>query len=216
MGGRDKVLVQLGGEPLLLWSLRACEAAPSVRRVVVTASPHNLVSLERAVGNARLDKVTMVVTGGATRAHSVLCGLEALAADPSAYAVVHDGARPFVTPDLIERTLAAAREAGAALAATPAVDTVKIVDAERLVMESPARARVWLAQTPQAGRLADLLRAHRAERERLATFTDDVALLATLGIRARAVESDPLNFKVTTPADLRRAEAVAAARHSIA
>ena len=205
MGGEDKLLTPLGDAPLIAWSLRAFEQAPDIRHVVVTASPANRDQLADAVHAARLTKVTRVILGGASRAGSVLCGLEALAEFGTALAAVHDGARPFVTPDIIARGVEAARAYGAAVAAVPSVDTVKLVTPTGRVSRTLPREQVWLAQTPQIGPLDALLQAHRRNRERLADFTDDVALLEHEGVPVHVFESDAGNVKITRPADLQAA-----------
>jgi 2-C-methyl-D-erythritol 4-phosphate cytidylyltransferase len=212
MGGLDKLSAPLGGVPALLWSLQAFERAPSIRGVVVTASADNRAAMERLVAQAGWSKVSAVVLGGATRAHSVLNALEALEAGGAAFVAVHDGARPFVTSELIERGVELARAHGAAIAAIPCTDTVKIVNRDRIIVETPPRAQVWLAQTPQFARLADLLQAHRRHHHDLDAFTDDASLLEAEGIRAFVYEGDPSNLKITTPVDLERAQQLAAGR----
>ena len=211
MGGQDKLLAPLGDAPLIVWSLRAFEQAPEIRHVVVTTSPANRDPLADAIRAARLTKVVRVVMGGASRAGSVLCGLEALADGGAALMAIHDGARPFVTPDIIARGVQAACLHGAAVAAVPSVDTVKLVTPAGRVSRTLRREQVWLAQTPQIGPLDALLQAHRRNRDRLAEFTDDVALLEHEGVPVQVFESDAGNVKITHPADLRAARARVAA-----
>ena len=103
MGGEDKLLAPLADAPLIVWSLRAFEQTPEIRQVVVTASAANRDQIADVIRAARLTKVTRVVLGGASRAESVLHGLETLVGGGAAFAVIHDGARPFVTPDIITR-----------------------------------------------------------------------------------------------------------------
>ena len=211
MGGQDKLLAPLGDAPLIVWSLRAFESAPEIRDVVVTASPANRDEIADVVRAARLTKVSCVVLGGASRAESVLHGLETLADGGAELVAVHDGARPFVTPAIIARGIQAARAHGAAVAAVPSVDTVKLVTPAGRVARTLPREQVWLAQTPQIGRLDALLQAHRRNRDRLAAFTDDVALLEHEGVPVHVFESDAGNVKITRPADLRAAQARVAA-----
>jgi 2-C-methyl-D-erythritol 4-phosphate cytidylyltransferase len=214
MGGLDKLRTPLGSLPVILWSLRAFERAPSIRRVVVTASRHNRTAIEQLVSDAGLQKLSAVIEGGPSRAHSVLNALEALEVGGAAYVAVHDAARPFVTCELVERGAELVRERGAAVAAVSCTDTVKIVDQDRVIVETPPRARVWLAQTPQFARLAELLQAHRRHRHELDAFTDDVSLLEAEGIRAYVFEADSDNIKITTPADLEWAQQIAAGRRA--
>ena len=126
MGGQDKTLSPLGGEPLIIWSLRAFESSPEVRAVVVTASEANREGVTEAIRKARLRKVTKVVLGGPSRSESVFNGLEALANKGAAFVAIHDGARPFVTAEIICRGVRTARKHGAAVAAVRTVDTVKL------------------------------------------------------------------------------------------
>ena len=205
MGGEDKLLAPLSDAPLIVWSLRAFEQAPEIRHVVVTASHANRDQLADAIRAAGLTKVTRVVLGGASRAGSVLCGLETLADGGAAFVAIHDGARPFVTPDIIARGVQAARAHGAAVAAVQSVDTVKLVTPAGRVSRTLPREQVWLAQTPQIGPLDALLQAHRRNRDRLADFTDDVALLEHEGVPVHVFESDAGNVKITRPADLQAA-----------
>ena len=211
MGGEDKLLAQLGDAPLIVWSLRAFERAPEIRNVVVTTSPANRDQIVGVIRAARLTKVARVVLGGASRAESVLCGLETLADGGAALVAVHDGARPFVTPAIIARGIEAARVHGAAVAAVPSVDTVKLVTPAGRVERTLPREHVWLAQTPQIGHLDALLQAHRRNRDRLAAFTDDVALLEHEGVPVHVFESDAGNVKITRPADLSAAQTRVAA-----
>lgn len=215
MGGSDKTLSPLGGEPLIIWSLRAFESSPEVRAVVVTASEANREGVTEAIRKARLRKVTKVVLGGPSRSESVFNGLEALANKGAAFVAIHDGARPFVTAEIICRGVRTARKHGAAVAAVRTVDTVKLVDHHGQVERTPPRDRVWLAQTPQIGRLGELLEAHYRNHDRLGEFTDDVALLEHEGVSVHVFESDVNNVKITHPEDLQSAQSRLAQSTSI-
>jgi len=208
MGGMDKVFAPLAGRPLLAWTLAAFKKSDAIDGIVVVASPESMSRMRGFVAEWRFDKVTAVVAGGATRQLSVRAGIEA-AAD-AAIVAIHDGARPLVTPELIARGVALARETGAALCAVPARDTVKDVEGDPpVVAATPDRARAWLAQTPQVFDRQLLLDAHaRAE----ADATDDSALVEATGHRVRVYEGDYANIKITTPEDLIVAEALLRAR----
>jgi 2-C-methyl-D-erythritol 4-phosphate cytidylyltransferase len=147
-------------------------------------------------------KVAHRVPGGRRRQDSVREGLKAGGCD---WVVVHDGARPLVTPQLIEAGLAAAQETGAAVCALPAQDTVKRVDEEGRVVRTLDRRRLWLVQTPQVFRYDMLLDAHERSRQ---PATDDAALVERLGQEVRVFPGSPRNLKVTTPDDLALAEAL--------
>ena len=193
---------------MLVWSLRACEAAPSVSEVIVAVHPRDVARTWALVKRYRCRKVRAVVPGGPTRADSVYEGLKAASGAASVVAV-HDAARPLVTPALIERVVEAAARHGAALAATPMVPTTKLVDRSRRVVQTLDRRRLWAAQTPQAFRRAVLEAAYRSAHRRVRRqATDESALVERRGIRSRIVEDTPRNVKITTPDDLMIAEAL--------
>ncbi len=198
---RPKALVPLAGLPLFLHSLRAFARLPFVREIALVLPAACVDRVRRSHGRelARL-KVTAVVAGGARRQDSVLAGLRATG---SPLLLVHDAARPLVTAADIRRVVRAAARHGAAVLAAPAVDTVKIVNGRRRVVETPDRARVWLAQTPQGFRRAVLETAYRRNGRRDAT--DDVQLVERTGGQVVVVPATSPNFKVTTPEDLARA-----------
>jgi 2-C-methyl-D-erythritol 4-phosphate cytidylyltransferase len=205
MGGRDKLFAIVGGKPLLAYALTAFDACRGVDRVVLVLSPENMERGRELVAEAGFSKVVAVCQGGERRQDSVCNGLETLAS--CQWVVVHDGARPLVTADLIERGLEAAKETGAAIAALPIGDTVKEVEASGLVGRTLGRGQLWAAQTPQVFRYDILREAHqRAQGE----VTDDAALVEKLGYQVRVFEGSPHNIKVTTAADLALVEALLA------
>lgn len=148
------------------------------------------------------------VNGGATRQASVHAGLEALAGNPPDVVLIHDAARPFVTPAVISRAIVAAGETGAAVPVVPVTDTIKVVGSAGHVEGTPDRAQLRIAQTPQAFRYSDILAAHRrAASEGRSDFTDDAALAEWAGLTVATFEGDPANMKLTTPEDFTREEA---------
>jgi 2-C-methyl-D-erythritol 4-phosphate cytidylyltransferase/2-C-methyl-D-erythritol 2,4-cyclodiphosphate synthase len=148
------------------------------------------------------------VDGGATRQASVRAGLEALASEAPDIVLIHDAARAFVTAGVIARAIAAAQATGAAIPVVPVTDTVKLVDAAGHVEATPDRARLRIAQTPQAFRFAAILEAHRrAAREGRDDFTDDAAIAEWAGLTVATFEGDAANMKLTTPEDFAREEA---------
>jgi 2-C-methyl-D-erythritol 4-phosphate cytidylyltransferase/2-C-methyl-D-erythritol 2,4-cyclodiphosphate synthase len=198
----NKAFVELVGRPLVAHTLEALRACPEVEQVVLVVAPPDV---ERARRLLRPDarRGESVVPGGAARRQSVRAGL-AEVAPASELVLVHDGARPFVTPQLVSRCLAAAARTGAAVAALPATDTIKEAGAEGMVLRTLDRSRLWLAQTPQAFRRQVLERAHE-EAEAAAASTDDAALVERLGLPVEIVMGDPHNVKITSPADLEQA-----------
>jgi 2-C-methyl-D-erythritol 4-phosphate cytidylyltransferase len=188
-----KALVAVAGRPMLEWSLDALRAVEEIEAIVV-ALPEGLAAPAGTVG----------VPGGAERSHSVLAALRASEGDP---VVVHDAARPLVTPEIVRATLAALHEHGcdAAIAAAPVHDTVKRA-VEGVVHGTLDRSELWAVQTPQVFRRAALEAALAAGEDVLATATDDASLVEAQGGVVRVVPSPPENFKVTTPHDLRVAD----------
>ena len=206
MAGIDKLLAPLMGRPLLAWSLDALRAANATRDIVVVAAPERVEGLLREPWVA--SRGARVVAGGARRQDSVAAGL---AATTSEVVLVHDGARPMVSPSLIDRVAQASLEHGAAVPGLPVVETLKRVRAGRIV-ETIDRHGLVAAQTPQGGRRTDLLAALARIAADDREVTDEGAMLESLGIAVAIVDGDPDNLKVTTPPDLARAEAILARR----
>jgi 2-C-methyl-D-erythritol 4-phosphate cytidylyltransferase len=209
MGGRAKAFVELLGEPLIVHALRPFLARTDVSSVVVALPPADAVAPPGWL--TALDARIAIVAGGDTRAASVRRALDALPGEVDVV-VVHDAARPLVTPDLVARTLAAVDARGGALAAIRAIDTLHEVDDARRIIATPDRAALWQAQTPQAFARAILTAAcRRAEAEGLAP-TDEAALVARYGGNVVTVEGGRDNLKITVPSDLVCAEALLRAR----
>jgi 2-C-methyl-D-erythritol 4-phosphate cytidylyltransferase len=209
--GRPKAFVELAGRPMLEWALAALRAA-GITDVVVAAPPEAVAGDGRVVvaGDEVALGAVAVVRGGAARSESVRAALAA--APPGDEVVVHDAARPLVTPEHFAATLAALADADCAVAAAPVIDTVKEAGPDRIVTATLDRTRLWAIQTPQAFRRAALERALAVDDDVLAQATDDAWLVERTGGTVRVVESTPANFKVTTPHDLRIAEALLADR----
>ena len=204
-GALPKSLILLDGRPLLQYSLESLQGVPEIEAVVV-AAPSDAVPLVRdLVDDAGLSKVVAVVPGGADRQASVAAGLAALPAGPD-LVLVHDGARPFLSPRLVVDVLAAAARDGSATAALPMGDTIKR-GLDGWVQETLDRAALHRIQTPQAFRRALLEHAHQAASRDGFLGTDDAVLVERTGHPVRLVPGDPANIKVTVPEDLALAEA---------
>ena len=197
-----KALVPLAGRPLISWAL-ASFASGGFTRTVVAAPPERLEEFRNVVGDGGA-----VVAGGETRSASVRAGFAALSASDEDVVAVHDAARPLVTAAEASAVVAAAARMGAAIAAIPVVDTIKVVHEHRAV-RTVDRSSLWAAATPQAFRVPVLRRA----LESGADATDEAALCEDLGIPVEVVAISRLGFKITTPADLELAEAVLRARN---
>ncbi|MGQ9824761.1 MAG: 2-C-methyl-D-erythritol 4-phosphate cytidylyltransferase [Desulfotomaculales bacterium] len=208
--GVNKQLVLLAGRPVLAHSLAVLEECTAVEEYVVVVAPgeeEKIGRLAREEWGCR--KLAAAVAGGETRQESVRRGLAALPPD-TRIVVVHDGARPFITVELVNRVISAAALWGAAIPAVPVKETVKKA-AGSFVAATVDREGLWLAQTPQAFFYSLLREAHLRAGKNGAAATDDAALLEVLGTRVRIVEGSVFNIKITTPEDLDLARAIAAA-----
>lgn len=202
MGGIDKVMAALGGEPMIARTVRAFQQCGAIADIVIVTRPDLIRPISALC--ARMDKVRMVVAGGQSRQESVALGLNALPKGVE-LAAVHDGARPLVTDAVIDRTVRAANSYGAAAPAVPVKDTIKVVRGG-LVTDTPDRASLQAVQTPQVFDF-DLLRgALKKAAEDAAAVTDDCSAVERLGMAVKIVEGDERNLKVTTPMDLKIAE----------
>jgi len=212
MGGRKKAFLELGGMPLLRRSLDPFLELSGVVAVVVALPPEEAADPPEWMVD--LDPRLAVVPGGATRRQSVRLALEALPADVEV-AVIHDGARPLVTREIIERCVEVAVSGMGAVAGWPLVDTLKRVGDQGFVEATPDREGLWRAQTPQAFPLVPLLEAYRRAEEDGMEATDDAAVFVFGGGRVRMVEGSPWNLKVTHPEDLRAAELLLGLRKEV-
>jgi 2-C-methyl-D-erythritol 4-phosphate cytidylyltransferase len=213
MGGSvPKQFLALGGEPLILHSLRVLQAAAVIDEIIL-AVPQNEMDycLTEIVAKHRFTKVTKVVPGGHERQDSVRHALEAVHDDVDVV-VVHDAVRPFLTQRMVEEVVKTAREKGAAIIALPMKDTVKQVGADHIIERTVDRQSLWLAQTPQAFRRDWLLAAHRKAHAEGVRATDDAYLLEWHGHPVSVVEGSGENIKVTRPEDMVIGEAILAAR----
>ncbi len=200
MGGADKLWLPLPSkngreEPLIAHTLSPFQRSRHIDRAVLVVAEDAVDRAETLVREHGFKKIA-VAKGGARRQDSVLAGLTAL--EGCDWAIIHDGARPLVTRDLIERGLKQAKETGASCSAIPVPDTVKEATAGRIV-RTVDRSRLWLAQTPQTFRYDLLLDAHKRAS---GDVTDDASLVEALGVEVRLYEGSARNIKVTTPDDL--------------
>ncbi len=207
-GKGDKLLLPLAGQPVLAHVLDAIERAKSINTVVIVTGSTRQREIEAMIKPGRWPKAGDVVTGGGRRQDSVAAGLHRLPATTD-LVLIHDGARPLVTPDLLDRCAAAAGP-DAVIAATPVTDTLKCVSTDGRILETVPREGLWAAQTPQVyprDRLATAMH-HPTFRDQ--TYTDEAALFEALGWPVTVIPGDPNNIKLTWPGDLVRAEAILA------
>ncbi len=202
MGGIDKVMAPLGGEPMIVRTVRTFQKCDAVREIVIVTRPDLIVPIMELCHG--YDKVRAVIAGGDSRPESVARGLSALSGKTKLVAV-QDGARPLITAQVIDRTVRAANSYGAAAPAIPVKDTIKVVRGG-IVASTPDRSTLQAVQTPQVFDL-DLLKGALSKAEKDgAAITDDCSAVERLGMSVRMVEGDERNIKVTTPLDLKIAE----------
>src|SRR6266581_4395379 len=209
MGGREpKQFLELRGVPIIVHTLRRFEQCETINQVVLVLPADALAGFQSLAKKFSLRKISKVVAGGATRAQSVLSGLQAI--DAAEVVAVHDGVRPFVTSAEIDRVVETARTSGAAVLVAPVTDTIKEVS-EQVIAQTLPRVNLRRALTPQCFRYEILKLAY----ERLSEIeiegtevTDDSFLVERLGVKPIAVEGSGQNIKITGPEDLALAEAI--------
>ena len=210
MDGIDKAIAPLGLEPVIVHAVRPFLRSRRVQEIVVVTREDLLVPIGQALQDAGMDKVTMVVVGGASRAESVIIGLDTVSKKTRLVAV-HDGARPLVTGQIVDAAIQKAAETGAAAPAIPVKDTIKIAK-DGLVECTPNRASLFAVQTPQVFD-RDLLRgALQKAREDKAEVTDDCMACERIGRKVHLVAGSEENLKITTPMDLVLADEILAGR----
>lgn len=207
MGGSTaKQFLELAGVPVIIHTLKRFEQCDAIHEIIVTLPEPDVASFQTLAGKYGLHKLTRIVQGGATRAASVARGLQAVSAATAGIIAVHDGVRPFVTPDEISQTIAAAQTTGAAILAAPATDTIKEVEND-VVERTLARNSLRHALTPQCFQYELLCRAYDQLNEvDAADVTDDSFLVERLGVPVCIVEGSARNIKITRPEDLAFAE----------
>lgn len=197
----DKVFVRLKGKPMLLHTLEALAGSTSIDKIIVVVSGRRLNECKSLIKHCRLKKVCEVVRGGNERFNSVKNGL--LKAGKADFILVHDGARPFITKDLLNKVVTAARTFGAAICATRVKQTIKVAGDDLFIRGTPGRKTLWEAQTPQVFKKELIMAAYRKSRDNKAT--DDSSLVEKLGYRVKIVEGSTDNIKITTAEDLKLA-----------
>ena len=198
MGGIDKIMEPLDGEPMVMHSIRTFQDCDAIREIVVVTRQDLVIPIMSLC--AGIQKVKAVVAGGSSRPESVTAGLNALS-DKVKLAAVHDGARPLITWQVIDRAVRAANSYGAAAPGIPVKDTIKVV-AGGVVRETPERKKLYAVQTPQVFDIALLRGALKKAKDDGAEITDDCSAVERMGMSVKIVEGDERNLKVTTPMDL--------------
>lgn len=206
-GKRPKQFLELAGTPILIHTLNAFERCDVIHEIIIVLAAEEtegFLDLARAHG---LRKIAAVVAGGNTRAESVLRGLQAVNEEAAQIVVVHDGVRPFVSPEEISRTVEAAKVEGAAILVSTPVDTIKEVK-DGAVGKTLDRSTIRNALTPQCFHYRLLVRAYEQADVSDPGLTDESALVERLGVRIAIVEGSARNIKITRPEDLLIGEAL--------
>lgn len=209
MKGVDKQELWLGDKPVLVHSLLPFSRMEQVAEIVVVCREEKMATVKQWVEQYGIAKVSAVVSGGSTRQQSVAKGVEALSSQAD-YLAIHDGARPFADEELIARCMQAAEEYGAATAAVPCKDTIKVSDSRGLICDTPDRSRLYQTQTPQIFRRDWYLAAMEQAKAEGWDCTDDCQLLERQGKAVFLSMGSYFNTKITTPEDIPLAQATEA------
>ena len=205
---KAKQFLEVGGHEVLYYSLRTFNEHPEVDEVVLVTKAEFMEHCRKElVERYQFTKVTHICEGGKERYDSVYAGL--CACKDCRYVLIHDGARPFITEEIIERGLEKVKETGACVVGMPSKDTIKLSDAEGYVKETPDRKCVWTIQTPQIFSYALIREAHDSIRKKdMSKITDDAMVVEQeTGVKVALAEGSYQNIKITTPEDLDIAEA---------
>ena len=204
MGGIDKILAPIGGEPLIVHTVRQFQNCDAIREIVVVTRPDLIVPIMDLCHD--FNKLKAVVVGGDSREASVSLGMNTLS-EKCKLVAVQDGARPFANWQLIDRVVRAANAYGAAAPAIPVKDTIKVVRGG-LVADTPDRSILKAVQTPQVFDFALLRGALKKAKEDGIAITDDCSAVEHMGMSVKIVDGDERNIKITTPMDLKLAELI--------
>jgi 2-C-methyl-D-erythritol 4-phosphate cytidylyltransferase len=204
---RNKLLLPLLGKPILGWTLEAAVAATTIEWIGIISQPQDWPDWRRLLDALHMSKPVELIAGGDSRQSSVYNGLKALPPGTT-QVLIHDGARCLATPDLLDRCAAALADCLGFVTAVPVKDTIKVVNRQGQVTDTPDRNLLWAAQTPQ-GFWVEKLKACHAEGVRQGwEVTDDAALFEKLDLPVQIVTGEETNLKITTPADLALAELI--------
>jgi 2-C-methyl-D-erythritol 4-phosphate cytidylyltransferase len=203
MGGIDKMFAPIAGRPVLARVIDTFQECQAIDQIIIVINSKNIEKCRRLVEAEGWLKVTDVCTGGKLRQDSVAEGLKHL--KYAAWVVIHDGARPLVTTDLIEKGLEAAKETGSAIAAVPVTDTIKVAGAGDIVRQTLTRQNLRAIQTPQVFRLDVIANTYQHV---VGDVTDDASLVERAGYKVKLYAGSYDNIKITSPADLAMAEAL--------
>ena len=208
---RNKLLLQVRSKPLIAWTLLAAEAASSISWIGIVSQPPDWDDFKSIIADLRLKKTIELISGGSTRQESVYNGLQALPSHAERV-LIHDGARCLATPNLLNACSEAIIDCFGLIAAVPVKDTIKVVNDNGVIKNTPDRQQLWAAQTPQGFDVKLLKQCHDEGIRQGWEVTDDAALFEKCGIEVRIVPVEETNLKITTPQDLAMAEFILSSR----
>lgn len=208
---RNKLLLDLLGKPVLAWTLLAAQAAASIEWIGIIGQPIDFEDFQGILTDLNLSKPVHLIQGGSTRQESVYNGLQALPENADRV-LIHDGARCLATPELFDRCADSLKKYDGMIAAITVKDTIKVVDQAMQIQETPDRANLWAAQTPQGFSVPLLKRCHNEGKAKGWEVTDDAALFERCGLAVYIVPGEETNLKVTTPVDLAIAQFILQSR----
>ncbi len=209
MQGIDKTFAHILGKPLILHTLSVFLNCPDIRRVVLVLPESNIEKARALLKELNNSEKLTLCAGGERRQDSATRGLDALG--PCDWVAVHDGARPCISPDILQNVLSDARLHGSAVVAVPVTDTLKRADSDAFISATVPREGLWAVQTPQVFPFSVLQRAYQEVRENV---TDDASMVEQLGIKIKLTPGFTTNLKVTSPEDLKLAEIILKSRAS--
>lgn len=200
MGGENKQLIEIDGIPVIVRTLLAFEGSRKIKRIILVTRAEDIFTLQLLATKYSVSKLSDIVCGAATRQESVLKGFERLDENDEAV-LIHDGARPLVSEEIIENVAEALKTHDAVVCAVPLKDTVKQIDKNGKIIKTLDRSSLIAVQTPQGVRVSEYLRAVKAAGD-VSKFTDDMSLMESIGCEPYTVEGSCKNIKITTPDDV--------------
>ncbi len=204
----SKQYIRIGEKEIIARTIEVFQKSKSIDDIVLVVPESDMDFCKNDIVNKyQFTKVKHVIPGGRERQESVYNGLKHCNTETE-LVLIHDGVRPFVDDDIIEKSIEAAREIGACTAAVPVKDTIKVIGEDGLSTETPDRSRLWAIQTPQAFKYRLILEAHKRALEEGFNGTDDTMLVEHIGYKVKVIEGSYNNIKITTPEDVVFAEAI--------
>ncbi|HNW28734.1 MAG TPA: 2-C-methyl-D-erythritol 4-phosphate cytidylyltransferase [Spirochaetota bacterium] len=207
-----KQFLPLGSKPVIAWSLELCDALSEINHILVVVPKEFIPQVDSLIKTRNIVKYIKTVPGGSTRQESAYNALAAVDYVDNDILIFHDAARPFVSPEIMQSCIAAAKEHGASAAYVPVHDTIAEIDGD-YVATVPLRDRMYYAQTPQGFRFSIIKTAHEKARDSGLAGTDDASLVLAAGYKVKMIDGDYSNFKITTDYDYQAACSIAETKH---